>query len=93
MYAIRSYYGAVARIHRRVEDLQVLERPASAVVAPRVVDGPEVLLGKEELEALERGRRGPGPRADAPDPGQPGRAAQALPRGAVLHAGPSYNFV
>ena len=33
--------------------------------------------------------RGPGPRADAPDPGQHGRAAAPVPRGAVLHAGPA----
>ena len=30
--------------------------------------------------------RGPGPRPDAPDPGEHGAAARDLPRGAVLHA-------
>ena len=46
--------------------------------------------GRAHADRLEARRadhdRRPGPRADAHDPGQHGRAAQALPRGAVLHA-------
>ena len=46
--------------------------------------------GRADADRLEARRadhdRRPGPRADAHDPGQHGRAAQALPRGAVLHA-------
>ena len=46
--------------------------------------------GRADADRVEARRadddRRPGPRADAPDPGQHGRAAEALPRGAVLHA-------
>ena len=44
--------------------------------------------GRLEARRADHDRR-PGPRADAPDPGQHGGAVEALPRSAVLHAGPA----
>ncbi len=59
----------------------------------RGADGRARDPGRTDAGRLEARRadddRGPGPRADAPDQVQHGRAAAALRRGAVLHAGPA----
>ena len=52
-------------------------------------------LGELTADRLEARRAGddrrPGPRADAPDQGEHGPAAEVVPRGAVLHAGAAHH--
>ena len=90
LHALRGHLRHHEGLRR---ELLARRRPAPRLARRRQRRGPvrraahagRAHAGRLEARRADHDRR-PGPRADAPDPGQHGRAAQALPRGAVLHA-------
>ncbi|EWS55958.1 hypothetical protein X551_01196 [Methylibium sp. T29] len=91
---LRALRGHLRHHEGLRRELLARRRPAPRLGRRRQRRGPvrrTAHAGRADPGGLEARRpdhdRRPGPRADAHDPGQHGRAARALPRGAVLHAG------